>query len=89
MRKTIAIALIATTMTGCMSYTPNPFQDGNVVLAGDAEGVRSLMDGLNGLVANGKTQDALGDSAHWQHRKQQEQQKTNRLGLFNKLKGGK
>lgn len=89
MRKTIAIALIATTMTGCMSFTPNPFQDGNVVLAGDAEGVRSLMDGLNGLVANGKTTDPLGDSAHWQHRKQQESQRTARIGFFNKLKGGK
>jgi hypothetical protein len=91
MKKLAITLIIATSVTGCMSFTPSPFQEGSVVLAGDSEGVRSLMDGLNGLVSNGKTQDPLGDSAHWQHRKQQEQEKTRRrVGLFNKLtKGGR
>jgi hypothetical protein len=71
--------------SGCMSFAPSPFQRGSVVLAGDAEGVEALMDGLNGFVANGKTQDAMGDSAHWHHRKEQESQRTRRSGIFQKL----
>jgi hypothetical protein len=84
------IVLFLTTtiaMTGCMSFAPSPFQKGSVVLAGDAEGVEALMDGLNGFVANGKTQDAFGDSAHWKHRKEQETQRTRRAGLFQKITG--
>ena len=76
---------ITIAMTGCMSFAPSPFQRGNVVLAGDAEGIESLMDGLNGFVANGKTQDTMGDSAHWHHRKEQEAQRTRRSGIFQKL----
>jgi hypothetical protein len=84
------IVLFLTTtiaMTGCMSFAPSPFQKGSVVLAGDAEGVEALMDGLNGFVANGHTQDPMGDSAHWKHRKEQETQRTRRSGLFQKITG--
>lgn len=88
--KRIAIAILITiTSSGCMAFTPSPFQRGSVVLAGDADGIESLMDGLNGFVANGTTQDPLGNSAHWEHRKNQEAQRTKRTcancGLFNKL----
>lgn len=84
------IVLFLTTtiaMTGCMSFAPSPFQKGSVVLAGDAEGVEALMDGLNGFVTNGTTQDPMGDSAHWRHRKEQEMQRTRRSGIFQKLTG--
>lgn len=84
MRIIIFLAL-TTTMTGCMSFAPSPFQRGNLVLAGDAEGIESLMDGLNGFVANGTTQDPIGDSAHWRHRREQENQRTRRAGFFQKL----
>lgn len=84
MRIVFFLALMTTT-TGCMSFTPSPFQRGNVVLAGDADGIESLMDGLNGFVANGHTQDPMGDSAHWKHRKEQESQRTRRSGIFQKL----
>lgn len=81
----IAFTMLATAMTGCMSFAPSPFQRGNVVLAGDADGVEALMDGLNGFVANGHTQDPVGDSAHWRHRREQENQRTRRSGIFQKL----
>lgn len=85
----IVLLLVSTTiLSGCMAFTPSPFQRGSVVLAGDAEGVESLMDGLNGLVANGHTQDPIGDSAHWKHRGNQEAQRSRRLGIFQKLTGG-
>lgn len=88
MRIIIIPFLLATALSGCMAFTPSPFQRGSVVLAGDAEGVESLMDGLNGLVANGTTQDPIGDSAHWRHRANQEVQRSRRLGVFQKLTGG-
>lgn len=81
----VLLLTVTTAMTGCMSFAPSPFQRGNVVLAGDAEGIESLMDGLNGFVANGTTQDPIGDSAHWRHRKEQENQRTRRAGFFQKL----
>jgi hypothetical protein len=91
MKKVILAVLIATSSTGCLGFTPSPFQRGNVVLAGDADGIESLMDGLNGFVANGATQDPMGNSAHWEHRKHQEAQRTRRscsnCGFFNKLTG--
>jgi hypothetical protein len=59
----------------------------NVVLAGDAEGVEALMDGLNGFVANGTTTDPMGNSAHWTHRREQEMQRTRRQGVFQKVMG--
>jgi hypothetical protein len=80
--------LLSAVLSGCMAFTPSPFQKGSVVLAGDAEGVESLMDGLNGLVANGHTQDSMGDSAHWRHRANQEVQRSKRLGVFQKLTEG-
>lgn len=74
-----------------MSFTPSPFQRGNVVLAGDADGIESLMDGFNGFIANGRTQDPSGNSAHWEHRKNQEVQRTRRhcssCGFLQKLTG--
>jgi hypothetical protein len=81
----IALVLITVLSSGCMSFIPSPFQRGNVVLAGDADGVESLMDGLNGFVANGHTQDPMSNSAHWEHRKNQETQRTRRSGLFQKM----
>ncbi len=91
MKKVILAVLIATSSTGCLGFMPSPFDRGNVVLAGDADGIESLMDGLNGFVANGATDDPKGDSAFWEHRKHQEDQKTRRscsnCGFFNKLTG--
>jgi hypothetical protein len=83
--RTILFLTITVAASGCMSFAPSPFQKGSVVLAGDAEGVEALMDGLNGFVANGHTQDPMGDSAHWRHRKEQESQRTRRSGIFQKL----
>jgi hypothetical protein len=89
MNKAILAVMTAITFSGCMAFTPSPFQRGSVVLAGDAEGVESLMDGLNGLVANGATDDPMGNSAHWTHRRYQEEQRTRRgcsnCGIYNKL----
>lgn len=91
MKVAIAAVVVAVAVSGCLGITPSPFQRGNVVLAGDAEGVEALMDGLNGFVSNGASQDPTGNSAHWEHRKNQEVQRTRRscanCGLFNKLTG--
>jgi hypothetical protein len=91
MKIVIAVTVAAVAVSGCLGVTPSPFQRGNVVLAGDADGVEALMDGLNGFVTNGASQDPQGNSAHWEHRKVQEVQKTRRscsnCGFFNKLAG--
>lgn len=91
MIRIILLVAGASCMTGCMSFSSAPWQEGSVVVAGDTEGMNSLFDGLNGLVAAGKTQDPLADNAHWAHRRGQEQQKTARLlrhtGFMQRLLG--
>src|SRR4051794_40554818 len=89
----VALAVLAIATSGCgVISAPSPWQDGHVMLAGDAEGVRAFFDGANGLVANAKTQDPMGNSAHWQLRAHQETEKTKRAcqncGFLQKLTGG-
>lgn len=84
--------LLVITASGCgLNYAPAPWQEGSVVLAGDAEGVRAFFDGANGLVSNAKTTDPLGNSAHWQMRAHQETERTKRgcrnCGFIQKLRG--
>jgi hypothetical protein len=85
--KVIFALILGVGLSGCMSFAPSPFQRGNVVLAGDADGIESLMDGLNGFVANGNTNDPVGNSAHWEHRKHQEMQRSRRQGVLQKVMG--
>lgn len=62
-----------------------------LAFVGSPEAIQAFYDGENGLIASAKTQDPLMDSAHWQHRKQQEQEKTKRLvppSFWSKLTGG-
>lgn len=85
-------ALFATCpMYGCAMYTTNPMEEGSVIVAGSSEGVRSLFDGLNGLVTNAKTADPMGQSAYWTGRAHFEEQKTKRgcrsCGFLQKLTG--
>lgn len=87
----VALLMASCPLYGCMAFVPSPMQRGSIVLAGDADGVESFLDGLNGLVASGNTQDPTGDNAHWQHRKHQEEQRTRRhcknCGFVQKLTG--
>lgn len=75
-------------MTGCgVVSTPSPFADGHVTITGDAQGIRSFMDGMNGMITNGKASPDQ-DTAHWIARKHEEEQVTRRKfspGLFQKL----
>jgi hypothetical protein len=80
MRKTILAAIVVLS-SGCGVIFPD------IIMAGSAEGYRALADGENALITNIKSQDPKGDSAAWQHRKQQEQEITKR-GFFQKLLGG-
>lgn len=63
-------------MTACgMIYAPTPSARGHVVLSGDGPGVRSLFDGMNGFITNGKaTPDH--DTSHWANRRAEERQLT-------------
>jgi hypothetical protein len=84
MKKIILAALVVAT-SGCGVLLPE------VMIAGTAEGYRAYADGNSALITNAKTTDPLGDSASWQHRKQQEQEITKRrcagCGFFQKLTG--
>lgn len=63
-------------ITGCGAiYTPNPMHDGHIAVMADAKGMRSFMDGMNGMITNGKASPDQ-DTAHWIARKQEEQQVT-------------
>jgi hypothetical protein len=75
----IALIAIGIGVSGCgIVSAPPPWQDGHVMLAGDAEGIRSFFDGANGLVSNARTQDPMCNSAHWQLRGHQETERTKR-----------
>jgi hypothetical protein len=78
------VAFSVSVLSGCA--TAHHTGDG-LAIAGSPEGVRSFFDGMNGLVAAGKTQDGRGDSAFWHHRHDQEQEITRRGGFFGKLFG--
>ena len=84
MKKIILAALVVAT-SGCGLLLPE------VLVAGTAEGYRAYADGNSALITNAKTTDPLGDSASWQHRKQQEQEITKRrctgCGFLKKLTG--
>jgi len=84
--KRILLAALLVAQTGCGLLLPE------VLVAGTAEGYRAYADGNSALITNAKTTDPLGDSASWQHRKQQEQEITKRrctnCGFFQKLTGG-
>ena len=83
--KKILFATLLVAQTGCGVIFPD------VMIAGSAEGYRAYADGNSALITNAKTTDPLGDSASWQHRKQQEQEITKRrclsCGFFQKLTG--
>jgi hypothetical protein len=84
MKKIIFAALIVA-QTGCGILFPD------ILVAGSAEGYNALADGANAMITNTKSTDPMGDSAAWQHRKQQEQEITKRkcakCGFFGKLIG--
>lgn len=84
MKKAI-LAAILVAQTGCGLILPE------VLVAGTAEGYRAYADGNSALITNAKTTDPLGDSASWQHRKEQEREITKRrctnCGFFSKLTG--
>lgn len=83
--KKVILATLLVAQTGCGVIFPD------VMIAGSAEGYRAYADGNSALITNAKTTDPLGDSASWQHRKQQEQEITKRrctnCGFFQKLTG--
>lgn len=58
-------------------YTPNMLSDGHIAVIADAPGMRAMMDGMNGLVTNGKASPDK-DTAHWIHRKAEEREHTMR-----------
>ena len=84
--KKILFAALIVAQTGCGVIFPD------VMIAGSAEGYRAYADGNSALITNAKTTDPLGDSASWQHRKEQEKEITKRrctnCGFFQKLTGG-
>lgn len=74
--KRILFVLTMASTVGCS--TGMSAGDG-MVLAGSPEAIQSFGDMINGVISNTKSLREDGDSSHWQHRKQQEQEKTKRL----------
>lgn len=65
MRRIIFGALVASAISAC-----SPLGDG-VIIIGSPEGIRAVTDGINGTIAQSKTQKRDGDSAYWQARQEQ------------------
>ena len=70
----VLCAAIVVVMTGCTSFSANRmFQDSNqgfVMLAGDAEGIRAYNDGLVGHITEARN-DPKVKSAYWQSREKE------------------
>lgn len=64
--RVFGLGLLAMYLTGC-----------GVFIAGSPEGIKSYMDGMNGLVSNGKATPNT-DTPHWRTRRAQEHETTNR-----------
>jgi hypothetical protein len=84
MGKVIVLLLLIGSLSGC-----GLTGEGHILVAGDAQGMRSFGDALNGLVTNGKA-SADQDTAHWIARKSEDVQLTTRAGqgFWQKLVGG-
>lgn len=76
MKKGIIIAAITLTITGCTTGVSYSSGD-HASLSGTPKGIRAMMDGMNGLITNGKASPDQ-DTAHWIARKQEEQEVTRR-----------
>ena len=91
--KKVGLAILAAlSITGCGAiYSPNPLHDGHIAVMADAKGMRSFMDGMNGMITNGKASPDQ-DTAHWIARKHEEKEITTRRyapGLLDGLFGGR
>lgn len=78
-------------MTGCgLVSLPSPMQKGNILLSGDADGMRALGDTLIGIQAESKSKANV-KSAYFVNRSEQEAEITareNRPGFFTSLLSG-
>lgn len=76
-------------MSGCGVVLPS---SDSFVMYGTEESLRAYHDSLNGLIANSKTTDPMGNSAYWDSRQQQERERSKRAcstcGFWQKLTGG-
>ena len=82
---------IASLVSGCGAYSmPSPTQDGHIMIAADAKGMKAFGDVFNGAITNGKASPDQ-DTAHWQHRKAEVQADVavaQAPGFWQKLVGG-
>lgn len=85
--RALACIIAASTMTGCTSFGASQmFADsdqGFVMIAGDAEGIRAYNDGLIGVIADTKASPDV-KSSYWQHRESQTQSRVMRLSTHNR-----
>lgn len=88
MEKVILGSLISIGLSACsVGWTVG---DG-LALAGSPEAIESFYEGQNALIANGKTQDPLANSAAWESRNIRENERTKRKippSFWSKLTGG-
>lgn len=76
MKKVLICLPLALALGACGAiYTPNPLHEGHIAVMADAKGMRAMMDGMNGMITNGKA-SADQDTAHWIHRKAEEREHT-------------
>lgn len=85
--RALACIIAASTMTGCTSFGASQmFADsdqGFVMIAGDAEGIRAYNDGIIGVIADTKASPDV-KSSYWQHREAQTQSRVMRLSSHNR-----
>ena len=81
--KTLAAAIVASlTATGCTSFGASQMfsdsDEGFVMVAGNAEGIRAYNDGLIGIITDTKSSPDV-KSAYWQNREAETSVRTMRL----------
>lgn len=67
-KKILIIVLLSMSNTACSSLNTVDIDTnqtkGRIMLAGDREGIRAFMDGLNGMIVTGKAKANTDDSYH-------------------------
>jgi len=77
MKKVIAVALVATMLTGCPALSANVRPRDYVHFEGTPAGVRAWNDGQSGLITNGKASPDE-DTSYYVNRRQEEFEITER-----------
>lgn len=85
MKRLILLTIGSVALSGCGVLLPS---SDTFVMIGNEEAIRAYHDSINGMVTNAKTQDPSGNSAYWEARRVQDEQRASRSGFWQKLTTG-